>query len=75
MDPTDLHLIRPVTGLQKPASVAATGRRDERRRRQSRHDSEEDGTFNEVGDENETPVSPTPPVARDDDPHTIDFCA
>ena len=75
MDPTDFHLIRPVTGLRKPANVAATGRHDERRRQSAQHDADEEPEVHGGTDDNVTADAPALPANGEDDPRTIDFCA
>ena len=75
MEPADFHLIPPVTGLQKPASVASTGRREERRRRQSESSQEQENELTEFEEEVDQERNVSPPTACEDDPHSIDFRA
>jgi hypothetical protein len=73
MDSSDLSLIRPVSGLQKPSRVSETGPR-EQRRRQPGQDRKREAAEQEASDVKSDAPAP-PPAPAGDDPHTIDFCA
>ncbi|MFC1763402.1 hypothetical protein ACFL6U_15155 [Planctomycetota bacterium] len=73
MDSTEFSLIRPVQKLKQAADARATERHEKRKKRRNARDGKNNAEVESPLDSNDEVVVGRP--VRDDDPHSIDFCA